>query len=123
MATTDQTSEVRTLPTPAELEAAYHLLLNAHEAIGDVADRVFWTINNVGHPDLSEQQLTVTFEHIGSLAVFAADVKEAVGWIGETAAKLAHVAVDDLSQMQQEGGIANEPSFDENGLEYGIYDA
>jgi hypothetical protein len=63
-----------------------------------------------------EEPQEVTWEHIGSLAVFASDLRHHGEACLELAAKLAHVATEDLEPIRCEGSHPNMPSFDKLGF-------
>jgi hypothetical protein len=99
-----------TLPTPAELEAV-------DNALGDMYDRaddIFRALCRRTNADTGPE---VTYDLIGRLAIFVADVRKHGNWFNELAAKIGRT-LDDLDGIAREnpaGDVPWVPQFAEDG--------
>jgi hypothetical protein len=101
-------TETPQLATVEEMEQAFQLLLDALVSTEAVAQTVYRVIN-------VEDRQTVTYEQVGRLACWAADVQRYADILIEHAAKVQEAALDDLNGIARDGSHANEPTFNAHG--------
>ncbi len=97
------------LPTPEELGAVWTQLADLEEfGVDPVASRVFRATSFEG-----EQK--VTYDHIGSLLVFADDLARFAERFTTVAEKIRRATLADLEGIRREGRQGSVPVFDEYG--------
>ena len=105
------------LPTPEELDAIFEAFGDVDETLSEIIRRVLEATNYKG-----EQE--VTWEHVGSFASFANDLRRFGRGLVETADKVSCAALDDLESILRNGSQGNVPQHDlygrQNYLENGL---
>jgi hypothetical protein len=99
-------SDIPNLPTPAELKALWSRLADVHDEVETASHRVLAASN------FSEEQ-DVTYDHVGSIAVFARDVQNVGTSLLELGKMVELTARKDLETSRREGKQENVPKFDE----------
>lgn len=94
-----------TLPTPAELEAAERQLSDVilDSAVEGSIEEVCWRVFKAINPE-KDELVDVTFEHIGSLVVFAHYLRDRGEKLLSLAGKIETAALVDLEGMRDAGG-------------------
>ena len=98
-------SDQPNLPTPEELDAFFGRLMDVEEELDAMSRRAFAVTNY-------EEEQEVTFEHIGSLVVFADDLRRHALHVRRLADKLERVAINELDPIRRDGRQMNVPQFD-----------
>lgn len=109
-------TQVPVLPTSDELAAVRNRLAQLEEEIADTVQPVFEAIHY--YPEDDGERVTITWEHIGSLAVFAHDVDEVADRIARLAANLHDATMLELDGVMN-GSLDGHPVYEPRFTEYG----
>jgi hypothetical protein len=103
-----QATEVPSLPCEDEITKAERLVMDADEAVREIAQQVFAVTNYHGKQE-------VTLAEIGRLFLFVRHVESDARFMLANVAKVDQATANDLRTIAVEGEVMSIPQFNEHG--------